>query len=291
MSTLYVNNNGDILNNKGRTIETGNRGHLYGDGLFESIRLINGEPISLSPHILRLKEGMIQLKMRIPSFYSAEFFKDKIIALTQKSGISKGGKVRLSIDRLSGGSFLPETNEVSYFIEVAPLNHNAFILNSKGKKIGLFTKIPKYKTIFSNFKVKNALLNVLAAIEAKENDFDDLLLTNGNGNIIEAISSNIFVVSNGILYTPGLEEGCLGGVMRMNIINLALENNIKVYESPISPGNLLSADEIVLTNAINGLTWVSQYKSRSYNNEMAKKITRLLNQHYQLSTFTQHPPI
>lgn len=278
MDTIYVNNNGKVLENLGLTIETGNRGYLYGDGLFETIRVMNGLPLSLDAHIMRLKEGMAALQMHIPTFYSVDFFEEKILELLLKSGIENGGKVRLSVDRLTGGTYLPETNEVSYFIEVYPLKNNDFELNVRGNDIELFAKMTKQQNVLSNFKTKNSIINVMAALEARNKELDDLLLLNDKGNIIEGTSSNLFLVSNGILYTPGLDEGCVGGIMRMTIINLALENNIKVYESPITPGNLLGADEVFLTNTIGGVIWCSSFRSKQYKNTVSCQLVHLLNQ-------------
>lgn len=280
MKTNYVNNNGKIIENTGCTIETGNRGYLYGDGLFESIRIINGAPVNMEVHISRLLEGMAVLKMRIPNYFSAEFFTERIIKLLDHLKIEEGGRVRLSIDRAKGGTYSPDSNEVSYFIEAYDFPNNEFCLNKKGLEVDLFTSVPKQKNIFSNFKTKNGLVYVLGAIEAKERSLDDLLLTNDKGNIIESTNSNVFLVSNGVLYTPGLDEGCLGGTMRMNIINLAIKNNIKVYESSITPQNLLVADEIFLTNAIKGVVWIGGYRTKRYMNNLAKTFVELLNDEY-----------
>lgn len=280
METLYVNNNGEILVNEGGTIRAGNRGHLYGDGLFETIRIFNGRAINLSIHITRLLDGMRVLKMRIPAFYTPEFFQEKIDELIQKSAIKEGGRIRLSVDRVSGGSYKPDSNEVVYFIEVYPYKYGSFVLNDKGLELELYTKIKKPSTPFENYKVKNALVHVLAAIEGEELKVDDMLLTNNRGGIVEATSSNIFIVSNDILYTPGLEEGCVGGIMRMTIINLALEHNIRVYESPITPQNLLIADEIILTNAVCGVQWVSGYRTKRYTNKMGQRLVGILNEHF-----------
>jgi branched-chain amino acid aminotransferase len=80
-----------------------------------------------------------------------------------------------------------------------------------------------------------------------------------------------------VLYTPGLEEGCLAGTMRMQIINLAIKNGIKVYECNILPQNLLVADEIFLTNAISGITWASGYRTKRYFNTISRRMIELLN--------------
>ncbi|HLV42337.1 MAG TPA: aminotransferase class IV [Brumimicrobium sp.] len=280
MKKIYVNNNGELLENNGPTIEAANRGHLYGDGLFETIRVLNGVPINVEIHILRLIEGMTVLKMRVPSFFTTAFFTERIQEVIDRSEIEKGGRVRLSVDRSIGGTYRPETNEVSYFIEAYPMDNNEFILNKSGWEVDLYTCIRKQNNILSNFKTKNGLVYVMGAIEAKEKGLDDMLITNSNGEILESTSSNLFVVSNGILYTPGLDEGCLGGTMRMTIINLAIENGIKIYESSITPQNLLIADEMFLTNAINGIVWIGGYRTKRYMNNTSLKFVNLLNAHY-----------
>lgn len=280
---LYANYNGEILENSGPVMRSGNRGYLYGDGLFETTRIINGRPINLHNHITRLLEGAKLLKMRVPSFYSSEFFEKHILELIQKSDIKYGGKCRLSLDRISGGTYAPESNEVEYFIEVYGLENNFYNLNPKGLEIDLYMDLKKPKNFLSGYKTKNGLIYVLASIAAKEKGVDDFLLHNETGGIIEATSSNVFVVSNGVLYTPGLDEGCLAGTMRMQVINLALENGIKVYECNLMPQNLLVADEIFLTNAIKGVVWVSGYRTKRYVNTLSKRFIELLNAKWEIS--------
>jgi len=277
MALLYVNNNGKVLENSGYTLEAGNRAHLYGDGLFESVRVMNGKPLNLEAHFLRLMDGAVALKMRIPSYLTLDYFSEKITGLVQKCDIQGGARVRFSLDRISGGTYLPISNECTYFIEVYPVKENKYELNSKGWEIDLFTEMKKHKTKLSNFKTKNGLCYVMASIAAQEKGLDEYLLCNPQGNVLEGTSSNVFVVSNGALYTPSLEDGCIAGVMRMTVINLALENGIKVYECSILPQNLLAGTELFLTNAIKGITWSGGYRTKRYGNDMARRITDLLN--------------
>lgn len=281
MGVLYVNNNGNVLPNTGATIAAGNRSYLYGDGLFESIRIMNGSPINVVNHFNRLVEGSKAIKMRLPAFFTAAFFEEKIKELITGSGITEGGKCRISIDRASGGTYFPETNEVSYFIEVYPYDANHFELNSKGLEVDIYMDMKKQKNFLSNFKTKNGLMYVMAAIAAKEKNLDDLLLSNEKGGILESSNSNLFVVSNGVLYTPGLDEGCLAGTMRMQVINLAIQHGIKVYECAILPQNLLAADEIFLTNAIRGISWVGGYRTKRYFNVIARRIQSYLNDYWE----------
>ena len=121
---------------------------------------------------------------------------------------------------------------------------------------------------------------MLTAIAAKEKGLDDMLILNDNNQILESSHSNVFMVSNGVLYTPSLSDGCLAGTMRMQVINLALKNGLKVYESSILPSNLLVADEVFLTNAVRGITWVGGYRTKRYFNTVARKIVTFLNEEW-----------
>ena len=285
---LYINNNGTLLTNDAPTIHAGNRGHVYGDGVFESIRIMNGVPLNLENHIQRLLEGAKAIKMRPASYFTTPFFRERILELCRRSEIIEGGRCRISLDRVSGGAYKPESNECSFFIEVYPYDTNNFELNSKGLEIDQYNDIKKTKNFLSNFKTKSGLIYVMAAINATERKLDDVLIANDRGGILESSSCNLFVVSNGVLYTPGLEEGCLAGTMRMQIINLALKNGIKVYECNILPQNLLAADEIFLTNAIRGINWVSGYRTKRYFNNMSRKLVAILNDYWEKELENQH---
>lgn len=278
---LYVNNNGTILANDAPTIHAGNRGHLYGDGVFESIRILCGKPINIENHIVRILKGSNVLKMETPDYYDVNFFQEKIIELIEKSGIKGGGRCRLSIDRATGGAYLPDSNECTFYIEVYPYLMNYFELNAKGLELDIYRDIKLHKNFLSNYKTKTGLPYIMASIAAKEQGLDDLFLTNDKGNILESGSFNVFIVSNGVLYTAGLDEGCIAGTMRMQVINLAIKNNIKIYECSILPQNLLSADEIILTNAIRGINWVAGYRTKRYQNNMSRRLVVLLNAYWE----------
>lgn len=207
-----------------------------------TIRIINSKPCFVKNHFNRLIAGMKQLKMDIPKEFSVEFLEKKLVELVKENNLVGGGVARLSVFRAQGTTYLPLSNAISYIVHLRSFDNNYFELNSEGLNIGIFSEIKKPKDPFSLFKTSNALLYVMAAIHAKENNYDDCFLMNKSNELIETTSSNIFIVSNRILYTPSLENGCVAGTMRMNIINLAIENKIKVYECSITHRNLLLAD-------------------------------------------------
>jgi branched-subunit amino acid aminotransferase/4-amino-4-deoxychorismate lyase len=281
MSTLFQNINGEVLESSVKGISVNNRSYLYGDGLFETIRVFNGKLINFENHFKRLKDGSEVLKIRMPNSFTEEFFKEKIEELLTKSKIETGGRVRLSLDRMAGGNYVPESNEATFSIDVKPIEDADFVLNSKGIEVDIYSEHKKTRSKLSNIKTKNGLIYVLAGIHAKEKNLDNMLLMNDDMGIIESSSSNLFVVSNGVLYTPGLEDGCLAGTMRMQIINLALTNGVKVYECSILPQNLLSADEVFLTNAIDGVKWIIGYRTKRYFNTTSRKFVAWLNEYWE----------
>ena len=254
-----------------------NRAFKFGDGVFESIRIIDGKVINLKYHIDRLIAGAHTLKINTSDEFNYKYFNSTINELINLNGIFQGGRIRLSMFRSGEGAYQPTTNNASYFIEMIPIENNFFKLNENGLSINLYQEMKKSLDQFAKFKTINSLLYVQAAIYAKEENFDDSLILNGHGNIIETSSSNIFIASNGVLYTPPLEDGCVGGIMRMNVINLAINNGIKVYEYSLKPQNLLIADEVFLTNAIKGVEWVGGFQNKRYYNTLSKRIIELLN--------------
>jgi len=276
MSKQYVNNNGILIPVESYAIKAGNRGHLYGDGFFESIRVINGKMINFSNHFKRLSETFKVLQMNPPTSLTEDYLKKEIRYLIEQNGITQGGKIRLSIDRKAGGTYLPRTNDIDYFIEAESLPKNSFTLNEAGYRVDIYNDIKKHINPLSNYKTKNGLIYIMAKMYAKAHQLDDVLLQNDKLGIIESSSANIFIVSNGVLYTPALDAGCLGGTMRMMIINLAIANNMKVYECIITPQNLLAADELFLTNAIKGITWVGNFRTKIYQNKVVEKIHTIL---------------
>jgi branched-chain amino acid aminotransferase len=236
---LYVNNNGSILAGDAPTILPGNRAYLYGDGVFESIRIINGQPLNLENHVLRLLAGARAIHMRPSASYTTDFFEAKILELCALSAISEGGRCRLSLDRISGGAYLPDANDSTYYIEVYPYEVNHFELNARGLELDIYQEIKLQKNVLSNFKTKMGLPYVMAALSAKANGLDDVFLTDVKGQILETSSCNMFIISNGVLYTPGLDEGCLAGTIRIQVINLSIAFGIKLFECSIIPQNLM----------------------------------------------------
>lgn len=274
----FVVKNGDFIQADRPYFDASNRSFRYGDGLFESIRVLNGMPYNLENHFKRLSEGAKVLRIKLPLSLTLDTFKTHCKQLLDRNRIKEGGMIRFSLYRAGKGTYRPETSFAEFIIEAKALPHSMFRLNDVGLSIDVYDEIRKPINQLSVFKTSNALYYIIAAEYARENGLDDALILNEDFSIIESTSSNVFIVSNGVLYTPALEHGCVGGTFRMKLINLAVENGIKVYECSLAPQNLLAADEIFLTNAVKGIQWVVSYKTKRYFNNTAKALINMVNQ-------------
>lgn len=271
----FINYNGNILPAGQPLFGPDNRSFRYGDGLFESLRIINGNIMHLPLHAKRLEEGMKALKLK--GQLSTELLRTEITTLARSNKYFKDARVRISVFREDGGFYIPEGNNFRYLIEMQDIPGKGYELNKQGLIIGLFEEIRKAPGPLSNFKTNNSLPYVLAGIYRTEQQWDECLLLNTNGNLTEAITSNVFLVKNNVLYTPALSEGCIGGVMRLLILTLAAENGIQAAERPIPPEALLEADEVFITNAAMGIRWVGGYASKRYFGKLSKELTAILN--------------
>lgn len=273
----YINHNGTIISDTTPVLSSSNRAFRFGDALFETIRLINQKPQLLKSHYERLIKGMRLLKMNIPEYLTEDFLRSAIIELAKKSNLIGDSRVRFTVYRADGGYYSPDSNDIAFLMEIIPLETNGYALNFKGLTIDIYSEIKKTPSFLSSIKSANSLLYVMAGIYKTEKALDDCIIMNDKMNIIESIDSNIFAVKNGVLYTPPVSEGCVEGVMRKKIIELAQINKIAVYEIPIMQNVLLASDELFLTNTISGTKWIVAYKQKRYFNNTAKKFNELLN--------------
>lgn len=278
MSSNYVCLDGKYLPATEPVLMADNRSFSYGDALFETIRAYGTEAFFLEDHLERLLIGMKELKMDIPGHYSTNFFQKNISRTLTKNKIFKAARVRLTVFRNSLGFYTPTNNEVSFLISVSSLKEDLFELNKKGYKIGLYDEIRKPQNILSNLKSANALLFVMAGIYKQDNNLDECLILNETGSIIESISSNIFILEGKNLYTPSVSEGCITGTMRKKIIELSGSLGLKAEKiKKLTVDNLLIADEVLLTNAIQGIRWVMGYGQRRFYHKYAQLLTDALN--------------
>ncbi|MBL7924422.1 MAG: aminotransferase class IV, partial [Bacteroidia bacterium] len=197
-----------------------NRGFLYGDGFFESMRFENGRIRSGEAHMHRLHRSLLLLEMSDASFPDLESLETQLGALAEKNKFGAHVRARISVFREGPGIYTPEVNKTSYLINMSQLE-GPLRFPETGLRIGYYTRQAKARGPFSNIKSLSAQLYVMAGLHARKEGLDELLLINTSGHFIEGITSNVFIVYNGTLLTPPLTEGCVDGVMRKTLLNLA----------------------------------------------------------------------
>ena len=258
-------------------LTTSNRGFKFGDGLFESMRMINQKLQFADLHADRLAAGMKALKIDGHALMDDYFLRQKTADLAKKNRWNGNVRFRLSVYRQGAGIYTPEINKSGYVLEGMPLKSIAYELNTKGLIIDVFDEMTKSIDKLSNFKTSNALLYVMAGLSKTQNRLDEAMILNQSGFLCESISSNIFVVYDKQIYTPALTEGCVGGVMRSTIMQICKMNDIPLIESQISPEILKEAEEVFITNATQGIQWIMGYGRKGYFNEFSKYLNEKLN--------------
>lgn len=251
-------------------ISADNRSFRYGDGCFETMKMINGDIALSHYHFERLFSSSHLLKFKPESFFTHTYLTEQIKKLAEKNNHQKLARIRLTIFRGDGGLYDLDNLSPNYIIESFELHSEILKLNENGLTTSLFKDARKTCDNFSHIKSNNFLPYIMAAIWAKENKLNDAFVLNSFNRIADATIANIFIVKNGIIKTPALSEGCIAGVMRRHLIKCIQQENIPFEETQIEPQELLEADEIFLTNAIRGIQWVKQFENNTYKNQLAK---------------------
>lgn len=277
----YINYNGDFLFENDLFITKENRSFRYGDGLFESLLVSGTKAPFIKLHYQRLTQSMEVLQMLPHIRFNLENLEQIIQKLCNKNKYLKGARFRISVFRNLGGLYTPETNYTDFLVESIPLPDYLFKLNEKGLRLGTFKTHLKSIDELGSLKSANALLYIMAGIYKKQNRFDDCLIFNQHNRICETVSSNIFLVKNNSLYTPSLEEGCISGIMRTVVIRIAPRFGFEVNQNcSLTEEDIEKADEIFVTNAVQGIQWVVAYKNRRYFNTSARLFTDKINEVY-----------
>lgn len=273
-----VNFNGQIVDDNALYLNGKNRGLLYGDALFETLRVVNGKIIFWEDHYLSLMSSMRILRMEIPMSFTMEFLEEQILKAVPTGAESNSARIRITVFRNNGGSYKPESNEVSYIIDADLLTNPYYFLNEDSYEVELFKDFTISKNMLSNLKTTNRILNVVGSVYAKENGYNNCLLLNDSKSVTEALNGNIFLVKNNVLKTPPLEDGCIKGIVRKKILDIL--NKIDTYECQeisISPFELQQADELFITNSVMGIQPITKYRKKTFENKVAKDILGKLN--------------
>jgi branched-chain amino acid aminotransferase len=278
-----INFNGSLLPSDG-FLSSSNRAFLYGDGVFETLKVVNQKVLFLEDHYFRLMASMRIVRMQIPNNFTLEYFEEQVISTALAANCAASARIRFTVFRNDGGYYLPQTREVSYVIQVSPLENVKYSFSDAVYEVDLYKDFFISKQLLSTIKTTNKMISITGSIYAQENDLNNCLLLNNNKNVVEALNGNLFMLLGTKLITPPTEEGCLNGIARKQIIALAKKmEGIEMVEAPISPFDLQKADELFLTNVISGIQPITKYRKKEYASEFAKEVLIRLNAKIRLS--------
>ncbi|UMY65781.1 MULTISPECIES: aminotransferase class IV [unclassified Flavobacterium] len=260
-----------------------NRGFLFGDGVFETLRVNDAKPLFLEDHYFRLMAAMRICRMEIPMTFTMEFFSAAIAELVTTLGYQAAARVRITVFRNSGGFYRPTDNTVSWLMEATAIDP-VFGWEEGPYEVELYKDYLIPRQLLSSIKSTNRMLNVTAAVFAEENGYANCLLLNDARNVAEAVQGNVFMLTGNRLATPPVSEGCLNGVMRQQVMALARKmEGIEVVEEPISPFDLQKADELFLTNVIMGIRPITSYRKKAFGDAFARRLLVQLNAQLRLA--------
>lgn len=273
-----INLNGALQSATSPPFSVHNRGFLYGDAVFETLRYSQNHLHFWEDHYFRLMAAMRVFRMHIPMTFTPEFLEQECLRVVEAQSIaSPSWRIRLSVFRNDGGVYLPTSRDVSYVIEAKPIKEETYT-SKKSYNVALFKDYYVQKSMLSNLKSNNKALQVIGSIFMQEQGFDNGILVNDDKEIVEFLNGNLFVVDGAMLRTPPLTSGCLDGIMRKQVMRLAKKQNISCVEEKISPFDLQQVQEVFMTNAITGIQPVSSYRRTDYQNTIALQLQHALNE-------------
>lgn len=276
-----VNFNGNLINSKDSFFTSENRGYRFGDALFETLKVVNGKIFFWEDHYFRLMASMRIMRMDIPMNFTMEFLEAEILKTIEANNLlNTSARIRLNVDRGEGGKYLPdETSKVAFNIMAETFDEPFYtIKDDQTYEVDLYKDFFIAPGLLSGLKNNNKAIQVMGSIYAKENDLENCLVLNTNKSVIEALNGNLFLVKGDKIKTPPLEDGCLKGVMRKQVLEiLSKDVNLYTEETSISPFELQKADELFVTNVVKGIVPITKYRKKTYGNDFAKKLVNKLN--------------
>lgn len=263
--------NGQLVFGESKLVGARNRGLRYGDGVFETMKVIDGKILLASYHFDRLFAGLQTLQFELPAFVSPAYLTEAILQVCTQNQLQQPARVRLNVFHGNGSAYSLEEKEPYIIIEAEKIPDAYGALNEKGYTIDIYKEVKKSCDILSNLKSNNYLPYIMAANYARTNSLHDCLLQNSYDRICDSTIANVFWVKDKQIFTPPLSEGCVAGVMRRYLIEKIQEAGYAMEEKICTRQKLVEADEIFLTNALFGIRWVQQLRDKTYSNKTSAR--------------------
>lgn len=257
--------NGEFYPSDAPLLTVQNRGYKWGDGCFETMKVSAGRLLLEALHFERLFISLQLLQIERAETFTQAIVVQKVLALCVQNNCLQCARIRLAVYRT-------EENRPAYTIEAIPLDESVNRWNEEGQTVCLYPYARKSTDAFANVKSANYLPYLLAQKFAIEKGVDDALVLNASNLLCDSFKANIFLIKNDTVFTPALHQGCVNGVMRRVVMDEVKGLGYKMKHGEVSEEDLLTADEVFLTNAIQILRWVKRYKTATYGCAKTKEI-------------------
>jgi len=275
---IYLN--GKIVDEADALLPVRDRGVLFGDGLFETVRAYGGRPFRLGRHLARLRQGCEELRLALP-FPDDEI--EEAISRLYRLNVGEGDAyVRITV---TGGLFdgsrtLERSAPPNLFVVVEPYHGYPQEFYRLGMRLILAAARRNSTSPLSRLKSANYLEALIAKQEARARGADEALFLNELGEVAEAASANIFWAKGGTLFTPAEECGILAGITREAVLELCEEENIRCEQGHYHLDALLKADEAFLTVSTGEVVPVREIEGRRFPGPCPGPLTTLLTSAY-----------
>ncbi len=266
MKGFFVDHEGQVQSLE--SIPAVNRGLLYGDGCFTTLRISERQLQFWPDHEDRLQRTANFLGLELP------LSTDRLrTILLEAVDASLDYRCRVTVFRSGGGKYIPETNKASVIAEYLPLSDRGVIWRQP--KPVMVSEVKLYYAPQNQYKLLDKSTQVRAGLTAQANGFSDAIMLNERGKVVELLSSNIFLQLKGQWMTPPLEDGCLDGVVRKQLMLL-----MNVQERSLELEDVRKADEVFATNSIE---WVRPISfEREYGIEKTREVFERLKALFQV---------
>ncbi|WP_339060032.1 branched-chain-amino-acid transaminase [Tepidibacillus marianensis] len=276
MMSNWIYMNGEFVQKEEAKVSVFDHGFLYGDGIFEGIRVYNGNVFRLREHVKRLYDSAKSIMLEIGM--TPEEITEAIVSTVRKNNF-RDAYIRLVISRGVGDLGLDpyKCSKPEIFIIVQPLALFPKEHYEKGIKIvSVPTRRNTPDALNPQIKSLNYLNNVLVKLEANRAGASEALMLNANGYVAEGSGDNIFIVKNGVLYTPPTYLGALEGITRQAIMDVARDLGYQVIEQPFTRHDVYVADEVLLTGTAAEVIAVIDVDGRQIGDGAPGPITKKL---------------